>query len=897
MFNNFFLVGSGKSAFLAHWVSKRRAIKHRDEFLFQHYVGCSSRSCELAHTLFRLETALKDFFQLREMEVPDSEERLRWSLNRFLGAAAKKHSPARIIIVIDGVNTLKGEGGREGELYWLPTELPPCVRFIVSTVEMERAHKVQGELSQHRTYVELLRRQCPYIRMEPLSVENRLNIVRTYSEKRSELTFTDHQRTVMANLSPCAQPLYLRALLQSIRLGIELRKTAISTLLDLFLKCNSAFELVDQLLFMLSRPFADTTKDDAFSDMLGKVLTVVYVAKNGISMNELWGVIKMVTKSDADLEYQSLIEAILKDFTMTVKVLDSFLHSFSHEIYREVVYSKFICTNDSLIRWHCIMAKFFGQLPPCDRKLECLPYHLEISGSWTKVKNCLTEIDMFTLWWTPKFKLDFIKLWSSLTTRVGKGNSDVDSGKPRPTFDIVEEYVKSLDEYKQKSHPSDEKIADIILLIADFLIEFATLGHEANADVPALIHPIIPSEDLKCLGVPHIGVDADGKGSCLYFPSLNEKEEDGGLKSLSDAPVKPDESFPECTTYFFHRWMWIQFPYLALGNCGKKYTLGVMMKQNLMDSNNVGKKSFMELNDTGTTKKDGQSFLKRPQISRTWSAASHKLPEIKFVRQAEKSHRRVPNPDDDLEANVLAAGDTVTKRINALNEDIQNLRSEYDFMLQQRKALTKRKAELDLNLKELVLSEQSGNQYDEALKVAIENDNAGQKKLEQCLLFNRNLKNLLVMCERHPAHCPALIVEIERKLEQDKYLLHEIKSRLWEQKFEAQTHTSSFRIMKRLVQEGVNMHTTLLEYRYEMKRHVQTQAAEDARQIALRSASSLNVKENSSKNVRRALHHTDTVGHMEIDLGGNGWDRNWHIISSRTGITDADIFFQRYNNG
>ena len=117
-------------------------------------------SMQLAHTLFRLETALKDFYQLREMKVPESEEELRWSLNRFLAAAAKKHSPARIIIIIDGINKLKAEGVPDGALHWLPTELPPCVRFLVSSVEFERIpSKDMGDLPQHRTFVELARRQ------------------------------------------------------------------------------------------------------------------------------------------------------------------------------------------------------------------------------------------------------------------------------------------------------------------------------------------------------------------------------------------------------------------------------------------------------------------------------------------------------------------------------------------------------------------------------------------------------------------------------------------------------------------------------------------------------------------------------------------------------------------
>ena len=66
--------GSGKSALLSNWVAKRREHLHRDEFLFQHFVGCTTPSLSLAHTLQRLETKLKDFYQLREMKVPDTEE-------------------------------------------------------------------------------------------------------------------------------------------------------------------------------------------------------------------------------------------------------------------------------------------------------------------------------------------------------------------------------------------------------------------------------------------------------------------------------------------------------------------------------------------------------------------------------------------------------------------------------------------------------------------------------------------------------------------------------------------------------------------------------------------------------------------------------------------------------
>ena len=89
----------------------------------------------------------------------------------------------------------------------------------------------------------------------------------------------------------------------------------------------------------------------------------------------------------------------------------------------------------------------------------------------------------------------------------------------RPTYDVVEEYIKSLDVYRSQCHPTEERVSTIILQIADFLLEFATLGHEVSADVPGIVHPILPSEDLKAIGVPHVTLDDAGR-SVLWYPEV-----------------------------------------------------------------------------------------------------------------------------------------------------------------------------------------------------------------------------------------------------------------------------------------------------------------------------------------------------------------------------------------
>ena len=53
-----------------------------------------------------------------------------------------------------------------------------------------------------------------------------------------------------------------------------------------------------------------------------------------------------------------------------------------------------------------------------------------------------------------------------------------------------------------------------------------------------------------------------------------------------------------------------------------------------------------------------------------------KLPEIKFNRKAARSHRRVPAEGAD------ALQDQFNQRMESLQDDIQNYREEYDFVMQ-----------------------------------------------------------------------------------------------------------------------------------------------------------------------------------------------------------------------
>jgi hypothetical protein len=549
-----------------------------------------------------------------------------------------------------------------------------------------------------------------------------------------------------------------------------------------------------------------------------------------------------------------------------------------------------------------------------------LPYHLEVSGSWSKVKNCLTDINMFELWWSKEFKADFIKTWAQLTKVNAKpiesygsakkdhdatGNNNAGGNRreaSRPTYDIVEEYVKSLDEYRSKEHPSEERVATIILLIADFLLEFATLGHEVSADVPAIVHPIIPSEDLKALGVPHVTLDDAGR-SVLWYPEVYPQL--GGVVLSDDMAQQDDmpqhggvskaiDDIPFCTTYFFHRWMWIQFPYIALGNCNNRFVEGMELKKHAFSNRYAAADNAMTAKNSGTMESIKEDSASKSGTA-TFNMKMFKLPEITFNRKAARSVRRVPAEGDD------AAADKFAQRMQALQDDVQNYREEYDFVMQMKAGLRKRLAELSGSLETLKRSAESVHQFDDAMADAVKRDAIAANKYESVQLLNKNLKLLSMMCDRHPANVPALILEVEGKIEQDRFLLAEIKKRLWEQKFEHQMHISNFKMMKFLTKKGEKMHNQLLDYRIKMKMDLKKQAdnydrlnkAKETRKSKKKSR-----KEKVSSSLDSSVSEEgDPNFPSEGDSDEQTWDEMWSIITSRTGITEPAVFFDRLRNG
>ena len=806
-------------------------------------------------------SALKEHFQLREMEIPTSEERLRWSLNRFLTAAGKKQFPARIVIVLDAVNCLLGESSTANTLHWLPSQLPQGVRIIVSTVELEQfGSNPEGLFDEsriHRTYTELRRRKCPTIHLQPLSVEVRHLIINSFlaTNQQSLQLLKQAQQFRIVTAKASSQPLFLRTVLYALRLGSEMSNATIDQQVEIYLAAEVTPVLIARILEMCSG-YVDSTCIEAANN-LRRILTALYSSRHGLSEIEMWGVAELATGNSLPHEQCACIRRILRDFTFSVNGL----RSLSHVEYAAVIYGDYIRSPEMHIRAHHLMARYFGGLLPCDRKLDALPYHLEVSGNWHRLRAVLVEVKMFRLWWTHAHKREFLSLWASLTAscnshapirKLVTGEFDDTmrcAQPPRPCLDLVEEYVRSVDEFKFAHSPSDDELAAVILQIGDFLLEFATLSLEEAADVPKFIHPPIPNDDLASLGVPFLSIDKDGN-SVLNTPVvelISKKGNISGKLGVVDMSIKVNEKVPLCSTYFYHRWMWIQFPWVCLANCGERFLKGVAQRSSHQDKTaTTPSTKLLKLNqflcmtpaNTAPKMSSGSTAL-----ASTMKAAvvDHKLPQISFVksdnmldalarpptetknRTSKSRHNFAPikkSPQNQQRGFV----DHFANKLKQLRETIGSYRNELDQLRQERIAVHRRYDGICDEVNELSKMHLSTSSLEAELTRLVERLERTERGHRVAKLLYRNYECVKLMCERHPAHSQALIDELEAKLSQDDLFIKEVQHQLRKNIFESHDFAANNKILHRAAQDLTGLQNDMLIQRIRQRENLQRTA-------------------------------------------------------------------------
>lgn len=291
--------GSGKSALLANWARRRRE-SHPDDFLLLHFIGSTPASTDYEALLRRLMSELKRRFGLKD-DLPGETKALVRAFPNWLSNAAVAAKVNKLILVLDGLNQLEGRDAAP-ELGWLPVIFPANMRVIVSTLSGNSL-----EAMGRRPHAEL--------RVEPLAESERAELIEEYlAQYRKQLTQECLERIAAA--PACANPLYLRLLLEELRLfGLHEK---LPERIEHYLQAETVEELFQKVLERLETDYDPVRRgvwnppENLKKGMVGEALSLIWAARRGLTESELLDLLGNPPRAAWSPLYLALEEALVE---------------------------------------------------------------------------------------------------------------------------------------------------------------------------------------------------------------------------------------------------------------------------------------------------------------------------------------------------------------------------------------------------------------------------------------------------------------------------------------------------------------------------------------------------------------------------------------------------------
>jgi len=366
--------GVGKSALLANWVRRQRAL---GAFVVEHYVGSSLASADCSALLRRVVRSLDQHFELR-IDMPEAWDALRVAFANALHRAAAK---GRVILVLDGLNQLE-ERDEAAELAWLPLAMPGNVRLICSALP-GRAWEVLRE------------RNVDTLTVEPLSREERLELIPRYLKSYGK-ELSQERIVCLAGASQSGNPLYLRTLLEELRQWGD--NSSLDTRIAHYLAAADPRELFDRVLGRWEQDF-----EREQPHLVRESMRRLWAARRGLSEAELLDMLGHEAAQGLQLADASPLPqgywSPLRLAADAALVSRSGILSFAHDYLRQAVEARYVQGPDERRAAHLDVANHFSLRELGPRQLEELPWQLARAESWTRLSTLLVEPRFFTAAW------------------------------------------------------------------------------------------------------------------------------------------------------------------------------------------------------------------------------------------------------------------------------------------------------------------------------------------------------------------------------------------------------------------------------------------------------------------------------------------------------------------
>ncbi len=369
--------GGGKSALLANWVAHWRK-EHPEDFIVQHYIGGTADSADHWRLMTRVMAEIKRWSDDPDALPTRHDDILKdFPLWLAKGRARAASRGVRLILVLDALNQLD-EQDHARLLGWLPEHpFTGPLRLIASTLPGRPGADDPLAAARKRGWGEL--------RVEPLTVEERGRMIAAYLARYSK-KLDDHRLAHLASAAPAANPLYLKILLDDLRVtGTHDR---LDERLTEYLAAGDIPALLKQVLARYRREY-DRDRPHLVAEALG----LIYAARRGLSETELLHLLRPADRPQLPPALWTPLRAALED-----SLVDrGGILNFAHDFLRAAVEAAFAGDADCRKTLRLRLADYFEAQPATARTCDELPWLLKEADSPVRLRACLLHIERFLL--------------------------------------------------------------------------------------------------------------------------------------------------------------------------------------------------------------------------------------------------------------------------------------------------------------------------------------------------------------------------------------------------------------------------------------------------------------------------------------------------------------------
>lgn len=415
--------GSGKSSLLANWFARRRE-KKPDELAAIYFVGSSEFGSDWAVIVRLFLRELHRHFGTEERVTPP-REKLPGVLSESLNALP---TGERVLLLIDGLDRL-GDDGEGQPLEWLRRCPPRACRLVVST-------------SPGRCANLLSERGWPFMEMDPLTITQRERCIETFLARYSK-TLDARRSQRIASCPACATPLFLRALLDEIRVFGS--HEYLDREIDFYLSASNVVDLYGKILGRWERDY-----EELRPDLVRESMACIWGFRRGVAEAELR---RILGEEEAPLP-QRIWSPLLLAAEEALMRFSGHL-DFANACFRQAVETRFLSDPNTRRQVHRELASYFlYERGASERQYTELPWHLAQAEDWDRLRDYVTDPDvLFALFANHSRALR--EYWHELDDR----------------YDMASCLERTLKTWSAQSRPPDWHMVNVLAAAAQLVDE------------------------------------------------------------------------------------------------------------------------------------------------------------------------------------------------------------------------------------------------------------------------------------------------------------------------------------------------------------------------------------------------------------------------------------------